>query len=190
MKVQLLSALVGATYASAAAIAERQVLSSLASAVTSAVASGTQAVSSATSSVAASASSAASSVTSSASSAASSATMSASSMSMSASAASSSLATAASSAVAATGTSSPSSTSSYPMPPTTVPTGVPPMGDYSGPLRPQVHFSPPVGCAFLSLLFAPSILSSRSPSSPTALHPLLVPHIISRPTRSPRAAQS
>ncbi|KPV72046.1 glycoside hydrolase family 32 protein [Rhodotorula graminis WP1] len=31
------------------------------------------------------------------------------------------------------------------MPPTAVPTGVAPTGDYSGPLRPQVHFSPPVG---------------------------------------------
>jgi len=38
------------------------------------------------------------------------------------------------------------------MPPSAVPTGVAPEGDYTGPLRPQVHFSPPVGCAS-ALLF-------------------------------------
>ncbi|BGP51405.1 Invertase [Rhodotorula kratochvilovae] len=42
-------------------------------------------------------------------------------------------------------TASSTATTSYPSPPTTVPTGTPLEGDYGAPLRPQVHFSPPVG---------------------------------------------
>ncbi|GAA6037612.1 hypothetical protein JCM8097_006142 [Rhodosporidiobolus ruineniae] len=44
-------------------------------------------------------------------------------------------------------TTSPTSSYTPVLPPKTVPTGVPVPGDYSGPLRPQLHFSPPAGWA-------------------------------------------
>ena len=53
-------------------------------------------------------------------------------------------------ALAVSWTRAQTSTSSYVEP--TVPTGVPLQGDYTGALRPQIHYSPPrgfmVGCWF------------------------------------------
>nr|AZR37516.1 inulinase [Rhodotorula paludigena] len=137
--MKLLALAAFASGASAAVIAERQVL--ISSAIASATATGAvPPVESASSSIISSLESVTGSATTFAGSSAT------------ASSASASSATA-SNAISATGTTdsassasaSSTATSSYPTPPAAAPTGVAPEGDYSGPLRPQVHFSPPVG---------------------------------------------